>query len=94
MKVIVGAFDKQVKQITKKVPCDNTLDSNTSSPESADEVTPELDRDVAFENGTFIVSAEAPMSTLDVDDDLQYHSATGSEQQLPNEQPLLNETDK
>lgn len=89
MKVILMVFNKQ---ITKKVPSDNKMDSNISPPERTDDVTPELD--FACENANFIVSAEASISTSDVDDDFQCHSISSSEQQLSNELPFLNKTDR
>ena len=92
MKVILMLVIKQIKQITKKALRDNTLDSDISPPEGTDDVTPVLD--FACENANFIVSAEATLSTSDVDDDFLCHSTSTSEQQLSNEQPLLNETNK
>ena len=89
MKVILMLFNKQIKQI---IPSDNNLDSNISPSKRADDVTPELD--FVCENQNFTVSAEATMSTSDVDGDFQCHSISSSEQQFSNEQPLLNETDK
>ena len=89
MKVILMLFNKQIKQI---IPSDNNLDSNISPSKRADDVTPELD--FVCESRNFIVSAEAAMSTSDVDGDFQCHSTSSSVQQFSNEQPLLNETDK
>ena len=92
MKLILMLLNKQIKQITKKAPRDNNLDSHISPPQRTDDVTPEMD--IARENVNFIVSAEATMSISDVDDDFQCHSTSNSEQQLLNEQPLLNEKNK